>query len=104
MLNVLDYNYHDSIVQNIEIGPRKEIFLEIRLDPIWNGNNNIVVKLHISSIEAIELVRNKIKKLMPNHLINKIHINVDGVITMEFEGMNPIKILKAKVNELINDE
>ena len=53
----LKANYHDGQLEALEIGPRREITLSVRLDPVWNGGDDRVQRLHLSAIENFEEVR-----------------------------------------------
>jgi len=49
--------YHDGQLVDVEIGPRREVVLSIRLDPVWNAGSDRVQRLHFSAIENFDEVR-----------------------------------------------
>lgn len=54
----LGYNYHDSKLDQFELGPRRELNLTIFLDPIWNNNTEGVINLSFHGIDNYDQVTN----------------------------------------------
>jgi hypothetical protein len=50
----LKSEYHDGQVETIELGPRREVTLTIRLDPVWNGGDSTSRRLHLSAIQNFD--------------------------------------------------
>ena len=60
----LIYNYHDSNVDKVEIGPRRELNLKIHLDPIMNKGRDRVVNLSFRAIDNFDTVTNFFEKYL----------------------------------------
>ena len=56
MLPALTYTYHDSQLEGCDFGPRRELRMSLRLDPVWNPHAPDVVTLHFSSIDNFAVV------------------------------------------------
>jgi hypothetical protein len=52
----LGAEYHDGQVESIEVGPRREVVIIVRLDPVWNNGDGSTRRLHFSAIENFEEV------------------------------------------------
>jgi hypothetical protein len=50
----LKYEYHESLLQRCQLGPGREITLEIRLNSIWNPDGPQNVNLYFSDIRNFE--------------------------------------------------
>ena len=48
--------YHDGAVVRIDVGPRREVVLHVRLDPVWNDGDKSVRQLRFSAIENFDEV------------------------------------------------
>ena len=53
----LKYRYHDGVLERSRVGPRRELILEVRLDPAANAGFSRTVLLRFSGIDNIEEVR-----------------------------------------------
>jgi hypothetical protein len=60
----LKYNYHDSNVHKVEIGPRREFSLRIFLDPIMNKGKDRMVKLSFRGVDNLETIRDFVEKYL----------------------------------------
>jgi len=54
---IFEYEYHDSNLEKVEIGPRRELNLKIHLDPIWNKGRDRNIKLSFRGIDNLETVK-----------------------------------------------
>lgn len=53
---VFSHNFHDGLLMGFTIGPRRELTLEIVLDPVWNGGAAPAVSVRFGGIENFEEV------------------------------------------------
>lgn len=72
------YEYHDSFLEDIKIGPRREINLSIYINPVWNDKIEKSVKLKFSAIDNFETV----KEFFENKII-KPEIQNTGIIAIK---------------------
>ena len=73
----LIYNYHDSNVETVEIGPRRELNLKIHLDPILENGKVAVVNLSFRGVYNLETVKVFVGKYLktrpaPNAFLGRI--------------------------------
>lgn len=61
----LTYEYHDSWLERFELGPRRELILQIRLDPVWNPRAPEDVRLRFGGIQNFDEVRTFFDLLEP---------------------------------------
>lgn len=52
----LPYNFHDSQLLDFCLGPRKEVTLEIALDPVWNEGVRRTVQVRLGAIQNFDEV------------------------------------------------
>lgn len=52
----LNAEYHDGVVEAVEVGPRREVVLTVRLDPVWNNGEGSARRLHFSAIDNFDEV------------------------------------------------
>lgn len=50
------YNFHDGQLTDFRVGPRKEVTLEIALDPVWNQKQERTVLARFGGIKNFETV------------------------------------------------
>lgn len=50
----LEREYHDRGIVRIDVGPRREVVLHVRLDPVWNGGDQSVRQLRFSASEKFD--------------------------------------------------
>ncbi len=73
----LQYNDHDADVDKVVIGPRTELNLVVRLDPVLNTGNVRVVNLSFRAVDNIDIVREFVEKhltarVAPNAFLGRI--------------------------------
>ncbi len=51
----LKYEYHDSQLENYQIGPRNDLTLNIFLDPVWNNGapENVSIRLASQRVQTV---------------------------------------------------
>jgi hypothetical protein len=47
----LSANYHDGQLEGVEFGPRREVVLSVRLDPVWNNGSDAPRRIRFSAIK-----------------------------------------------------
>jgi hypothetical protein len=50
----LNAEYHDGAVEAVEAGPRREVVITVRLDPVWNNGDDSTRRLHFSAIKNFD--------------------------------------------------
>ncbi len=60
----LRYGYHDAQLERCQVGPQREVILEIRLDPAWNRHAPRYVRLRFGAIQNFEDVRAFFERVM----------------------------------------
>ena len=58
----LKYRYHDAVVERRQVGPRREIILELQLDPVLNPGAPQKVRLRFGGVENFNEVRSFFEK------------------------------------------
>jgi hypothetical protein len=51
------YHFHDAGPVGFSTGPRREVVLELALDPVWNDGNDAVVVVRLGDTRNFEEVR-----------------------------------------------
>lgn len=82
------YEYHDSFLEDIEIGPRREIELHIYINPVWNNKVERTVDLKFSAIENFE----KVKEFFESKIIKT------GILNTEIIAIKSINRNKFIIN------
>ena len=59
-----NYNYHDAHLAHFTLGPRREVSLEIALDPVWN-NGRETARLRLGAIRNFDAVAAFMQSLPP---------------------------------------
>jgi hypothetical protein len=57
------HNHHDSHIESFQLGPRQELTLDIRLDPVWNKGGAITSRIRFGGIKNYEEVCRIFEKL-----------------------------------------
>jgi hypothetical protein len=70
------YNFHDGQLIDFSIGPRREISLHVRLDPVWNEQQDRTVIIRFGGIVNMESVRSFFERIErpqnENHAIDEV--------------------------------
>jgi len=53
----LMYGYHDAQLEGCQVGPQREVILDIRLDPVWNRHAPRHVRLRFGAIQNFDDVQ-----------------------------------------------
>ena len=53
----LTYGYHDAQLEACELGPQREVVLQVRLDPVWNRHAPRYVRLRFGAIQNFDEVQ-----------------------------------------------
>ena len=99
---LLQAEYHDGVVEGIELGPRREIVLTVRLDPTWNNGDATSRRLHFSAIKNFDDVSSFFGRATPESVDEVIGIVLvaKGVIRIELDHLGYVELRGAKVREL----
>ena len=81
--NKLVYEYHDSTLESCQFGPRRELNLQILLDPVWNPQAPQRVTLHFTAIENFDEVREFFKEVQ---LHRQTEESIDGILACVNNG------------------
>jgi hypothetical protein len=102
----LNAEYHDGAVEAVEIGPRREIILTVRLDPVWNMGDSSSRRLHFSAIKNFDEVAAFFRQTSPTpegggcvDEITGVVLVSKGVIGVDLARLGFIEIRGAKVRE-----
>jgi hypothetical protein len=98
--------YHDGQVEAIDIGPRREVTLTVRLDPVWNDGDSSTRRLHFSAIQNFEEVTAFFRKGSPargetdyvDEIIG-IVLASKGVVGLDLAELGYVELRGAKVHE-----
>lgn len=60
----LNFHYHDALLVGCQVGPRREVTLRVRLDPIWNPTGPQEVQLRFGAIQNFDDVRALLEQLL----------------------------------------
>jgi hypothetical protein len=76
----LKYNYHDGQLSCFSLGPRNEVTLEVRLDPVWNPGGPSTGRIRFGAIENLNEVRTFLEKVSPPRSEGAFLAEVIGII------------------------
>jgi len=98
----LHAEYHDGVVELIELGPRREVVLTVRLDPVWNNGDGTTRRLRFSAIENFDEVSGFFQRAGPEYTdeILEIVLVAKGIIGIELDHLGYVELRGAKVREL----
>jgi hypothetical protein len=98
----LQAEYHDGVVEGIELGPRREVVLTVSLDPVWNNGDGTSRRLHFSAIKNFDEVSSFFGRATPEYVdeILGIMLVAKGVIGIELDHLGYVELHGAKVREL----
>jgi hypothetical protein len=57
MVAELKYRYHDAVLESCRLGPRRELVLDVRLDPSMNSGSSRHISLRFSAIDNFDQVQ-----------------------------------------------
>lgn len=98
-----EINFHDAQLADFSVGPRREVTLQIALDPVWNlkGAKSVVVRF--GAIENMPEVTVYFEKLVrpsdPTRFVAEVDQLVlkKGLARFELSGLGLLEIRSAKV-------
>ena len=85
----LQHNFHDAGLVGVSIGPRREIELEIDLDPVWNETAR-TVRVRFGGISNFEQVKEFLGGL-PSPPASGAYIA--EIIGLQYEGRKPYPVV-----------
>lgn len=101
----LNAEYHDGVIEGIEVGPRREVALSVRLDPVWNDGDGSTRRLHFSAIQNFEEVAAFFRRASPaneggfvDEVIGIVLVS-EGIIGIDLDGLGYIELRGTKVRE-----
>jgi hypothetical protein len=99
--------YHDGGLTEVVLGPRREVRLTIRLDPVWNEGNEMECTLHLSDIKNYEAVKGFFQSLAssPGRMgdldqVVDISWTEQGNVTIDLDGGGFTEVVRPKAIEL----
>lgn len=98
----LHAEYHDGVVEAIELGPRREVVFSVRLDPVWNNGDGSSRRLHFSAIQNFDEVAGFFESAGPEYvdeILRIVRVSKD-VIGIELDHLGYVELRGAKVREL----
>ncbi len=102
----LSYEYHDGAVLQVDIGPRHEVVIHIRLDPVWNEGDDSVRRLRFSAIRTFDDVVVFFRRQLPPEVSGAAVDEVvailrldKGVVGLELSKLGVVEIHTSKVME-----
>jgi hypothetical protein len=84
-----NYNYHDAHLARFTIGPRREVNLEIALDPVWN-NGRKTARVRLGAIRNFEAVAAFMRSLPP---APAPHVYRGEIVRLELKPEKPHSVL-----------
>jgi hypothetical protein len=102
----LNAEYHDGAVEAVEAGPRREVALTVRLDPVWNNGDDSTRRLHFSAIENFDEVAAFFRQASSapegggcvDEVVGIVLVS-KGVIGVDLARLGYVEIRGAKVRE-----
>ena len=102
----LNAEYHDGVVEAVEVGPRREVALTVRLDPVWNNGDGSTRRLHFSAIDNFDEVTTFFRpgSLAPegagcvDEVVGIVLVS-KGIIGVDLARLGYVEIRGAKVRE-----
>jgi hypothetical protein len=98
----LKAQYHDGVVENIRLGPRREVVLTVRLDPVWNNGDGTTRRLRFSAIQNFDEVSDFFMRAKPGDVDEILEIVqvAKGVVGIELDHLGYVELRGIKVREL----
>ena len=102
----LKAEYHDGVVEAVEIGPRREVALTVRLDPVWNSGDGSARRLHFSAIDNFDEVASFFRQGSPapqgagcvDEVVGIVLVS-KGIIGVDLARVGYVESRGAKVRE-----
>ena len=102
----LKAEYHDGVVETVEVGPRREVAITVRLDPVWNNGDDSSRRLHFSAIQNFEEVAAFFRQGSPargeagcvDEVVGIVLVS-KGIIGIDLAGLGYVELRGAKVSE-----
>ena len=102
----LGAEHHDGRVEAIDVGPRREVIITVRLDPVWNNGDDSTRRLHFSAIQNFEEVAAFFLRGSPargeggyvDEVIGIVRAS-KGIIGLDLSGWGYVELRGAKVRE-----
>ena len=102
----LNAEYHDGVVEAVEVGPRREVVLAVELDPVWNDGDGSTRRLHFSAIKNFDEVAAFFRLAPPapeggdcvDEVVGIVLVS-KGVIGVDLARLGYVEIRGAKVRE-----
>jgi hypothetical protein len=79
------HNYHDGHLASFTLGPRRQLTLEVALDPVWNTDTDSA-SVRFGGIENYEEVASFFRALPPPP---RSDAYIAEIIGLDFEGDGP---------------
>jgi hypothetical protein len=103
----LSHAYHDAGLVSASVGPRREIGLVVRLDPVWNNGLDKECTVRLGAVRNFEEVAAFVRALTPPERgrayldqVLRLDWNSDGNVDLELERHGFIEVMKPKVMEI----
>ena len=103
----LKAEYHDGDVVAVELGPRHEVVLTIRLDPVWNDGNAAERRIRFSKVKNFEEVTEFFRRLGPARepgdsldVVLAIVRPRKGTVGVDLASLGFVELRGAEVKEL----
>ncbi|MEJ2612692.1 MAG: hypothetical protein P8179_22205 [Candidatus Thiodiazotropha sp.] len=96
------YEYHDSYLVNYRIGPRREVELEIDINPVWNNKIEKTVHIRFGNIKNFDEVNNFFENIPTRRAENAYLAEIIGLI-YEKKKPYPVMIDLSGVGDILID-
>ncbi len=103
------HSFHDGHLASFTLGPRRELTLEIALDPVWNKDGPSVASVHLGGIENFDEVTSFFRALPPPRLPHAYIAEIVGLqylrvgpnwVIVDLAGHSHISVQSNHVTEL----
>lgn len=95
------HHFHDGLLMGFSAGPRRELTLDILLDPVWNSGTVSTVKVRFGGIGNFAEVLSRFRSLPEPRLPGGALAGIDslkfaaqgrGPVILELSGHAPIEV------------
>ena len=101
------HSYHDGGLVAASVGPRREISLVIRLDPVWNNGLDKECTVRLGAVQNFDDVATFVRALRrPRHpgayIDQVVHLDwtPDGNVRLELATQGFVEVSRPKVVEI----